>query len=63
NVVLMCKKLGSSCIAEGVETPEQIAALKSINCNLAQGYYYNKPIPSNEFTKKYIALNDTEKKD
>ncbi|MGQ0521747.1 MAG: EAL domain-containing protein, partial [Actinomycetota bacterium] len=30
-------------VAEGVETPEQLADLAAMNCDLAQGYYFAKP--------------------
>lgn len=32
-------------IAEGVETLEQLEALKAMGCDLVQGYYFSKPIP------------------
>ncbi|MEH2289093.1 GGDEF/EAL domain-containing response regulator [Nostoc sp.] len=36
--------MGMSAIAEGVETQEQLAQLRSLNCNFAQGYLFSKPI-------------------
>ena len=36
-------------IAEGVETAEQMFALKSMGCDIVQGYYFSRPIPSDEF--------------
>ena len=36
-------------IAEGVETKEQVLALKEMGCDIVQGYYFSKPIPVNEF--------------
>ncbi|MBQ8995140.1 MAG: EAL domain-containing protein, partial [Oscillospiraceae bacterium] len=36
-------------IAEGVETEEQLNALKSMGCDLVQGYYFSKPVPSHEY--------------
>ena len=33
-------------IAEGIETIEQNKILKEIKCDIAQGYYYSKPISS-----------------
>ena len=36
-------------IAEGVETEEQLLALKAMGCDMVQGYYFSKPIPAEEF--------------
>jgi diguanylate cyclase (GGDEF)-like protein/PAS domain S-box-containing protein len=38
-------------IAEGVETREQLVALKAQNCAEGQGFYFHKPIPADEFAK------------
>ena len=35
--------------AEGVETKEHEELLQELDCNLSQGYFYNKPKPLNEF--------------
>lgn len=35
--------------AEGVETKNHEKLLQKLNCNLAQGYLYNKPMPLNDF--------------
>ena len=47
--VRMAKMIGLDVIAEGVETQEQLEFLRSIDCDMAQGYYYSKPIPVEEF--------------
>lgn len=39
--------------AEGVETKNHEKLLQKLNCNLAQGYFYNKPIPLNDFLEFY----------
>ena len=36
-------------IAEGVETEEQLRALKLLGCDLVQGYFFSRPVPSAEF--------------
>jgi EAL domain-containing protein (putative c-di-GMP-specific phosphodiesterase class I) len=33
-------------VAEGAETAEQLAKLKELGCDLAQGYYFAEPLPS-----------------
>ena len=50
----VCKKMNVECIAEGVETIEQLIILKDMHCDFIQGYYTNKPIPIAEFEKLYI---------
>ena len=52
------KRLGIECIAEGVETEYQLSVMRRFGCDIAQGYYYDKPLPKEEFesrlvTKKY----------
>jgi EAL domain-containing protein (putative c-di-GMP-specific phosphodiesterase class I) len=44
-VVNMARALALRVVAEGVETPEQLALLKSLGCDEYQGYYYSKPLP------------------
>ena len=36
-------------IAEGVETEEQLLALKEIGCDYVQGYYFSRPVPADEY--------------
>ena len=36
-------------IAEGVETAEQLEALRTMGCDIVQGYYFSKPVPASEF--------------
>ena len=38
-------------IAEGVETAEQLAALKEMHCDIVQGYYFSKPLPAGEYER------------
>ena len=41
-------------VAEGVETKEQFDLLRSYQCDLIQGYYFDKPIPVAALNDKYI---------
>lgn len=46
SIVYMVKKLGYETVAEGVETQEQFDYLNTIDCDIIQGYYLGKPVPS-----------------
>ena len=41
-------------VMEGVENKEEVEYLKEIGCDVLQGYYFDKPLPVQEFEKKYI---------
>lgn len=47
-VVVLASKLGMKTIAEGVETDEQLKILKSLGCDIVQGYLFSKPVPDDE---------------
>ncbi|MFN6561964.1 MAG: EAL domain-containing protein [Nostoc sp. ChiSLP01] len=40
----IANSMGMTAIAEGVETQEQLAQLRNLNCDFAQGYLFSKPI-------------------
>ncbi|MBE0439615.1 MAG: EAL domain-containing protein [Gammaproteobacteria bacterium] len=48
-VITLAKSLRLETIAEGVETKAQFDSLKNKNCDQMQGYYFSKPIPSEQF--------------
>jgi EAL domain-containing protein (putative c-di-GMP-specific phosphodiesterase class I) len=43
-IVTLAHNLGKQVIAEGVETPGQVALLRSLRCEYGQGYFFSKPI-------------------
>ena len=45
-------------IAEGVETAEQMFALKAMGCGVVQGYYFSRPIPAAEYERFLLAYRD-----
>jgi diguanylate cyclase (GGDEF)-like protein/PAS domain S-box-containing protein len=47
-IMPMAKNLRLDVIAEGVETFEQVALLKKLNCKYAQGFYFSKPLAAHE---------------
>ncbi len=51
SIISMANDIGLECIVEGVETRDDIRLLKESNCWLAQGYYFSKPVPKDEFIK------------
>lgn len=43
-ITMLSQNLGMRAVAEGVETAEQAAQLRAMNCQYAQGYFFSKPI-------------------
>lgn len=58
-IIRMAHDLELNVIAEGVETKEQLQFLKDQNCNQAQGYYFNRPLPPEEIEKLYQVMETT----
>ena len=50
-VIGMGKSLRHRVIAEGVETPEQLAFLQAQHCGEGQGYYFSRPLVAEQFAK------------
>lgn len=52
HIITMSQDLGLECIVEGVETAEQVKLLKDCKYYLAQGFYFDRPLPVKEFEQK-----------
>ena len=57
-IVLIAKQLGTEIVVEGVETKEQAEFIKSLECDVIQGFYYSTPIEK-EKMEKYFIKDDT----
>lgn len=61
-VIDIAEYLSIPVIAEGVETREQMIALREMGCDLVQGYYFSKPVPAQDyerFVEERKQLDDT----
>ncbi len=48
-VIDLANAMGISAVAEGVETKDQVAVLKSLGCEVGQGFYFSQPLRVEEF--------------
>jgi len=54
HIITLAKELGFACLAEGAESKNQVDRLRTLGCEIIQGYYYSKPIPIAEYDEKYL---------
>lgn len=52
-IIEMADGLGIEVICEGVENQDQVDLLKDLGCKRVQGYFYSRPIPMEDYIKKY----------
>jgi diguanylate cyclase (GGDEF)-like protein/PAS domain S-box-containing protein len=48
-VIDLADAMGIATVAEGVETEEQLARLRTLGCPIAQGFYFSQPLRAEEF--------------
>jgi EAL domain-containing protein (putative c-di-GMP-specific phosphodiesterase class I) len=58
----MILDMGLKMVSEGVETKEQLEAMKELGVQYIQGYYFSKPLPPDDFVD-YVKKHYTEKKE
>ena len=44
-IVDLSRNIGCVCVVEGMETKEQVLALRHLGCRMMQGYYFARPMP------------------
>ena len=49
SIIALGRKLGLTVVAEGVETPQQLALLRKIDCNQVQGFLISHAVSSDQF--------------
>lgn len=57
-IIAMAKALRLSVVIEGVETKAQLNMLEGTQSDLIQGYYFNKPLPADQFYDYVREMND-----
>lgn len=55
NVLNMAKELKMIPICEGVEDEENVENLRNMGCNIIQGYYFDRPLPEEEFEERLLS--------
>ena len=58
-IIGLAKTLNMKVLAEGVETLEELACLKSLGCYNYQGFYFSKPMPFNDFVELLDGRNSS----
>ncbi|MBM7579961.1 sensor domain-containing protein [Jeotgalibacillus terrae] len=51
-IIALGHNLDMKVVAEGVETPDQVSALRELGCDIFQGYYFSRPVPAKELESK-----------
>jgi EAL domain-containing protein (putative c-di-GMP-specific phosphodiesterase class I) len=54
----LCHCLNLKVVAEGVESPVHVEYLRSVECDIAQGYHYGRPMPALNFEAWLAAERD-----
>ena len=51
NIINMTHQLDITALCEGVETSQQSEFLKSVGCDIQQGFYFSRPVSSEQIDK------------
>lgn len=53
-IIAMAHSLSLEVVAEGVETEAQLATLRKLDCDIAQGYLHSRPLPADKFFSDFL---------
>ena len=53
HVIALADEMGIESVAEGVETKFQLDMLRKYHCDMIQGFYFDKPLPVEEFETRF----------
>ena len=53
-ILELSKELGIEVVTEGIEREDQLDYMQKLGCQLFQGYYFAKPMPVDQFERKYF---------
>jgi EAL domain-containing protein (putative c-di-GMP-specific phosphodiesterase class I) len=62
SVIALAHAMGLAVVAEGIETGEALTLLRSLSCDVAQGYYLSRPLPGAEFERWVDAFSQSERR-
>jgi len=57
HLISLCDSLGLSVVAEGVETPDQFARMRSLGVTSFQGYLFARPLTGEEFGERFMSYS------
>jgi diguanylate cyclase (GGDEF)-like protein len=60
SIIALAKAMGLEVVGEGVETDQQYAILRRLECDLVQGYFIARPMPAEEFRRWCHGHEDTQ---
>lgn len=55
SIIALGRALSLTVVAEGVETVSQATLLRELGCEFAQGYYFARPMPAQDFAARYCS--------
>lgn len=59
-IIQLARATGAYTVAEGIESDGELAILKALNCDIAQGYYWSAAVPALVFAQRYLEPTDPE---